>query len=389
MSLVAYEYSSDDDTDQDEDRNSDEATTVFPQQSSTRSNKLNTSNAAEEPIEDTKAFPQLALPVPKTIMNGLSVEEEDDEFLRKKAIPMTKPAPFPILTTVKTNVKNGKIQITIPSLRDFKDDTERKPIIKPIGAEKPTGLLSLLPKPKSELAFFTSKASPSVVSSIKPAVQRLIPDSVANRPRNIPSKEAVMKKASAKKPPTDKHGNNSEDSEDEERVDFFSLNSKESLPEISANEINAMVAKTAARMAEAAKQFTEPEPVEEQPCSSGLHPSRDFVLQEQDDLTSERALSSLIGGNKAKRARVDDVNIIEISSADIVPSKEDFLRRKLQEETGYVPTGHLTGDWSCTSKRKSHITYLASKAQDNAQELEAMWSANRQSRRQTQSKYGF
>lgn len=412
MSLVAYEYSSDEDSGQEDDEQPQKVSVAtlangHKEASKTTSTVTTSSTSPKEPDvsqdshldpiedEDEPTTTHLPLPAPKKVTNDLNIEEEDDEFLRKKAVPELKPTPLPTsLASIRPNVKNGKVQITIPSLKDFRNDEDDvKPKPKPIiGAELPnraTGLLSMLPKPKSELAFSSSSSGPNgpPAAKAKPIVNRLIPDSVANRPRNVPP----PKKPPAKKPETTVKptGNDSEDSDDDEKVDFFSLNLEEKLPEISANEINAMVAKRAAKMAEAVKKFDEPEAPEEQPGTSGLQPYVPRASEDPNDLANERALSSLIGGNKAKRARLDEVNIIDISSADIVPSREDFMRRQLQDETGFVPTGHLTGDWTCTSKRKSHITYLATKAQANAQELEAMWSSNRQTRRQTQSKYGF
>lgn len=411
MSLVAYDYSSDEGSDQDEVEESP-APVAAALNGPSKVSQANVATIPEisaasiptdDPIEDEEE-PAIHLPLPapkKVTTNDLNVEEEDDEFLRKKAIPEVKsllPPPPPSLARARSNMKNGKVQITIPSLKEFKDDDDLKPKSKPIvGAELPqraTSLLSMLPKPKSEAAFSapTFAQNGPAAAAAKPIVNRLIPDSVANRPRNVQPDPKASKKPLAKKQniPAKSTEKDGESSDEDEKLDFFSLNMDEKLPEISANEINAMVAKRAAKMADAVKKFDEPEVVPEpEPGTSAMHqiPQHSFV--DPNDLANERALSSLIGGNKAKRARVEEVNIIDISSADVVPSKEDFMRRKLQDETGYVPTGHLTGDWTCTSKRKSHITYLASKAQDNAQELEAMWSANRQSRRQTQSKYGF
>lgn len=402
MSLVAYDYSSDEGSDQEEDDESAPSAVIVQnvQLGASDVNKPQQNGTSEEPTEKEDLIEDdddvhLNLPAPKKVANGLNVEEEeDDEFLRKKAIPEEVAKPLPKMALPK--VRNGKVQITIPSLKDFKDDDDDKPKVKPvIGAELPkrgTGLLGMLPRPKSEVAFTAPQPGPSSAAPSKPIVIRLIPDSVANRPRNVYAEQKTAKKPPPKKESASKAPES--DDSDDEKVDFFSLNKDEALPEISANEINAMVAKRAARMAETVKKFETPEEQEPQPGSSGqqyaqMAPIPESGAEEEEDLTNERALSSLIGGNKAKRARLEQVNIIDISSADIVPTKEDFLRRKLQEETGFVPTGHLTGDWTCTSKRKSHITYLASKAADNAQELEAMWSANRQSRRQTQSKYGF
>ncbi|XP_058125606.1 uncharacterized protein LOC131282511 [Anopheles ziemanni] len=403
MSLVAYEYSSDEGSDAED--NPEETITV-----PVKSNGMRSKPEPAGPIENdaNSVSAHLPLPAPKKA-NDLNVEEEDDEFLRKKAIPETS-------LPAKPNVRNGKVQITIPSMREFKDDDaggtkKNKPVIGAALPNKSTSLLSLLPKPRTELFAKPVSATNSAAGNVAgPSTasagfnKRLVPDSVANRPRSVPAStvKAVDRKnapnagnASTQSTQSDPSSATKEDSDEEddgENVDFFSFNKVETLPTVSANEISAMVAKKAAKIAETVRKYTEPE---EQPDPYGSVGPDDGATNAQqsnpptDDLASETALAALIGGNRAKRARVEQVDLIEITSADIVPSKEDFLRRQLQDETGYVPTGHLVGDWTCTSKRKSHITQLANKAQANAQELEAMWAANRQSKRQTQSKYGF
>ncbi|XP_053687926.1 uncharacterized protein LOC128737334 [Sabethes cyaneus] len=383
MSLVAYDYSSDDGSESEE-----------VEQPKTTDIELNKGTARDDPYLNTdidlenEEIKRLPLPVPKTAYNKLNIKEEDDEFLQKKAIPEAKPAPATPFDSIRANKQNGKVQIAIPSLRDFIDEDKSKGKPKLVGAQAPkksTGLLNMLPKPK--FATFSSVDVTSVSLS-KPVVNRLVPDSVANRTRRVAGNDADAE-VKMKHPPKSTSSNVGEDSDDEENTDFFSFNSDEKLPEISANEITLMVAKKAAKMAEAVKKFDDPTPQEHDTGRIDIQQETVSVEYESNQLGNKHALATLIGGNKAKRARADNVSIIDINSADIVPSKDDFLRRKLQEETGYVPTGHLTGDWTCTSKRKSHITYLATKAQANAQELEAMWSSNRQSRRQTQSKYGF
>ncbi|XP_055536416.1 uncharacterized protein LOC129725045 [Wyeomyia smithii] len=380
MSLVAYDYSSDDESEQEIVDEQSVAPNVSPK--TVFSTNVNNGHNTDM-YDETNSRVSLNLPAPKPNIDELNIKEEDDEFLHKKAVSETKPAPPNNLNFIRANVPNRKVQIVISSLRDFENEAP-KPKAKSVGPEtskKSTGLLSMLPTPKSTTSF---PESVGVLKSPvnKPVVNRLIPDSVTNRTRNVAVNEVCSQTKIANPPePSDDTGEDS----DEEKTDFFSFNTDEKLPEISVNEIAAMVAKKAAKMAEAAKKFDEPDQVENMPGPSGFQQ----VVPVVNDLDNKQALATLIGGNRAKRARVENVNIIDISSTDIVPSKEDFLRRKLQEETGYVPTGHLTGDWTCTSKRKSHITYLASKAQANAQELEAMWSSNRQSRRQTQSKYGF
>ncbi|XP_055606896.1 proline-rich protein PRCC [Uranotaenia lowii] len=402
MSLVAYDYSSDEDSGQEETdpvpstvvNKNENGSVQLEQESESTSEPTNEINKViqEEPTN------HLHLPTPKIFtLNGVSVEEEDDEFLRKKAVPIEKPTPLiPLTKAIHSKVKNGKVQISIPSLNDFSiDETKDKPKPKAIiGAELPnrtTGLLNMLPKPKSEMAFPIHSTVPGTGQS-KSAFNMLVPDSVTQRSKNAkqPPKKPLQKPTVSSK--LDNKESDDSDGDDDEKLDFFSFNNDEKLPEISTNEINAMVAKRAARMAKAAKDFEElSNPQEEMqpgPSASQSNPAL-YTHESEQNLASDRAISSLIGGNKAKRAKLDEVQIIDINSSDIVPNEEDFMRRKLMDETGFVATGNLTGDWTCTSKRKSHITYLASKAMENAQELEAMWSANRQSRRQTQSKYGF
>uniref|UniRef100_A0A182NK97 Proline-rich protein PRCC n=1 Tax=Anopheles dirus TaxID=7168 RepID=A0A182NK97_9DIPT len=407
MSLVAYEYSSDEESAGEEPEATDK---TVKQNGNATTETTNVENEIErEPESVGQPKHLLHLPAPKHL-NDLSVEEEDDEFLRKKALPAEIPLPKPpTALPAKPKVRNGKVQITIPSMKEFLDGDDAqgtkkgKPMIGAALPQKTTNLLSLLPKPRS--ALFETKPAASTgptAANTTSFSKRLVPDSVANRPRSVPvsaAKPGSSRSAgeTSKKPPkATTQPANSEDEEDEDdaddqMVDFFSFNKVDELPTVSTNEISAMVAKKAAKIAENVRKFTEPE---EQPEATHLNEAvtQETHYQPDDgaqDLASETALSALIGGNRAKRARIEEVDLIEITSSDIVPSKEDFLRRQLQDETGYVPTGHLVGDWTCTSKRKSHITQLANKAQANAQELEAMWAANRQSRRQTQSKYGF
>ncbi|XP_058057918.1 proline-rich protein PRCC [Anopheles bellator] len=400
MSLVSYDYSSAEESDDDGAEQTTQSAKE-PLKSSADSitgpETATKRNDTDEP--DSRSVIHLQLPAPKKA-NDLNVEEEDDEFLRKKATPVE--APPAKESNIKPTLRNGKVQITIPSMNDFKDvdgpgGSKKDRVV--VGAalpKKATGLLSILPKPKTHLFQPSSKPQPSLSASSETGSgfsKRLVPDSVANRPRSVP---ASAPKSTVRPPLAPaKHSSQDPDSDDGDdgTTDYFSFNKVDTLPTVSANEITAMVAKKAAKMADTVRKFTETEAsaanVSTNQCTT--EPSASVMPEsaQPTDLANETAMAALIGGNRAKRARLEQVDLIEITSEDIVPSKEDFLRRQLQDETGYVPTGHLVGDWTCTSRRKSHITQLANKAQANAQELEAMWAANRQSRRQTQSKYGF
>uniref|UniRef100_A0A2M4CRR8 Putative mitotic checkpoint protein prcc n=1 Tax=Anopheles darlingi TaxID=43151 RepID=A0A2M4CRR8_ANODA len=414
MSLVSYDYSS---AEESEDEQTEQEPRPIPSGTSQTTSEPPKATVDSDVLQDVAANPLLPLPAPKQATNNeLDEEEEDDEFLHKKAIPADVPLPTPPppppkeLSALKAKLRNGKVQITVPSMKDFEDDEAGSAAKKSkvtIGAALPkaaTSLLNLLPKPRTAL-FAPSSSKPataatgsSTAEAAGPSfLKRLVPDSVANRPRSVPA--SVTKQTPTR--PVDQlpasgsqklpKAESSEDEDDGDN-DFFSFNKVDALPTVSANEITAMVAKKAAKIAETVRKYTEPEPSPEEDYAaqqSTMNQQPPSAATDSQDLANENALAALIGGNRAKRGRVEQVDLIEITSADIVPSKEDFLRRQLQDETGYVPTGHLVGDWKCTSKKKSHITQLASKAQANAQELEAMWASNRQSRRQTQSKYGF
>uniref|UniRef100_A0A182FH77 Uncharacterized protein n=1 Tax=Anopheles albimanus TaxID=7167 RepID=A0A182FH77_ANOAL len=409
MSLVSYDYSSAEESEEEQTEAESQ-----PISSCTRSTPQPEATGSESDLPPVAANPLLPLPAPKQATNELEEVEEDDEFLHKKAIPADVPLPTPPppppkeLAARKAKLRNGKVQITVPSMKDFEDDDAGSAAKKSkvtVGAALPkaaTSLLSLLPKPRTAL-FAPSSSKPatapsSTVDGAGPSfLKRLVPDSVANRPRSVPASSAKQSTNGLASKPAATGSQKpskaeSSDDEDDGDTDFFSFNKVDALPTVSANEITAMVAKKAAKIAETVRKYTEPEPSPEEDNAaqqSTMEQQPASAATDGQDLANENALAALIGGNRAKRGRVEQVDLIEITSADIVPSKEDFLRRQLQDETGYVPTGHLVGDWKCTSKKKSHITQLASKAQANAQELEAMWAANRQSRRQTQSKYGF
>uniref|UniRef100_U5ERC1 Putative mitotic checkpoint protein prcc n=1 Tax=Corethrella appendiculata TaxID=1370023 RepID=U5ERC1_9DIPT len=382
MSLVAYDASSDEESDEEE---------IVEENTDLKSEIANKKNRS---IEISSNFLN-QLPAPKTSV-AKEIIEEDDEFLRKKEIPVEKPTPF-----VVPQRKNGKVQITIPALRDFKDDADdtkakvkETPIIGASLPPKKSGLLDLLPKPKLSVielklpAAFSKLEIPTASSSTsKPVINKLIPDSVAKRGNH--HTPAKTKKSEIQKPQTiiAQYEDSSDDEDDQN--DFFSFNqNNDKLPEISTNEINAMVAKKQAKILETANILEKSEPPISDEQINFQQPSSSYVNQRKRDQPDD-AIRSLIGGNKAKRSKIDHVNFIDISANDIIPTREEYERKVLKGQTEYVATGNLTGDWTCTSKRKSHVTHLAAKAIANESELEAMWASNRHSRRETQSKYGF
>lgn len=324
----------------------------------------------------------LNLKLPKPIAQRINVpatpQEEDDEFLRKKSIPSATPPPVKLLNKVK-----GPVKISIPALSEFKDDPEvEKTISNYVGPAKGSSLLGILPKPRSESMMSAKQKTletQSKSTTVAKSATFLIPDSVKKR------QEAEKKKQLESKTSNLLGASYSDSDEDEETTDFFCLEKNDVLPEISTKEVNLMVAKQKASMAQRKRKIDQDLLAAAQ---SIQEPHLEEMPPPQNPDLDRMAVQQLIGGNKAKRAKLSEINIIDITDSDLMPNKEDFMRKQLTQQTQFVPTGNLMG-YDSTSKRKSQITFLAQKAVANEQELEAMWAANRQTKRASSSKYGF
>lgn len=409
MSLVAYAASSDEDSDCE---STEEIENTVPekasqglianqqqsgQQQTSKSlslpqpkHSINTKNVGD--VDDdvqTEEF-KLNLPTPKK-PQALIIEEEDDEFLHKKVQPSLVEKPNKQKPGIRQPVK-----ITIPSLADLGDDDAPKGKLVSVGPNpaKPNSLLGMLPPPKFHAGFGKPKEKPgssTTTESTKPTITKttsLVPHSVANRLKEVAAKPKPKPSATVvKKPSLGLSYNNSDDSDndDDDAGDFFSLNTEEKLPEVSASEINAMVAKKATQMAEFSKNLHETEQNAMEVDEYAAQPSSSYA-SDRDDINIE----ALIGVRAAKRSRKEDIQFIDISQDQVTLNNDEWKRNQLQNETQYQPTGRLvTGDPGAGTKKKHQITYLAHQAKANEAELQAMWATNRQSRRQTQSKYGF
>lgn len=317
----------------------------------------------DEEIDMDKPL-QFNLPPSKAI--GLQIEEEDDEFLRKKAVPP----------------QRKPVRITIPSLSDFKDE---EITVKPNqnmnrAANKLSGLLGMLPKPKSEIVFVTKPGDEKKAT--------MIPHSVLNKSKNVPAPS----KKHVKKPVENKLIANYSDSDSDGEAgtssDFFSLQVEDKLPEVSMNEINAMVAKKAAKIAETASMFEKMASgiVEEQIEEEEVAVPQPIYNNSKLD---EEAMQQLCGVKGKRKRYQEQMNVIDISSSELT-NRDEWLRNTLASSTEHQSKKNSSGeDLIPGSKRKHQITYLANQAIANEHELQAMWSQNRQSRRTTQNKYGF
>lgn len=399
MSLVAYTTSSDEDSETEDNNELGSANAIVSNQVpsatsielSTQQNGNSDDSISDEDTNDlTDTVPTLNLPQPHSTVKQLIVEEEDDEFLHKKVSSSLIQKPTPAnLGSVKRPANRQPVKISIPSLSEFVDETTVKNI-KIVGPmpNKPSGLLNMLPPPKLNLNFGkTSKQTDSVTKTTS-----LVPHSVSNRLKANPKLSTPQKPHKsttnfAANSLLSSNYSNSDDSDESDAEDFFSFNNNDKLPEVSASEISAMVAAKAAKMAEFSNKLEQPEP---STAAQGAVNQENYETQSTSQTSRNEAdIEALCGTRAAKRARKGEINFIDISQEEVVPRREDWLRNHLQASTEYQPRGCLVDDPGAGTRKKHQITYLAYQAKANEQELQAMWAANRHTRRQTQSKYGF
>ncbi|XP_055373229.1 putative uncharacterized protein DDB_G0289963 [Condylostylus longicornis] len=321
----------------------------------------------------------MKLPTPKTLSTKINAEiiEEDDEFLHKKVEkPLIEKPPPP---------KKPPVKITIPSLSQFMEfKVENKKYNTNSGTKNSLNLLDMLPQPKNEEIF----QARNLEKNKKPTstVTSLIPDHVKNRMQQSKINSTTTSKKGTKTSKSLVNISDSDESDEGENQDFFSLNLETKLPEVSEFELNAMVGKKIAEIKKTSKKIDEmvkstennvPSEIIEEPVDSG---SVDKV-----------ALQALVGASHAKRRKlVEEIQVVEISGEQILPSRDEWMRAALAAETTYQPKGVLVDEEPAPGTRKKHqITYLAHQAKANEAELQAMWAANRQNRRATASKYGF
>lgn len=374
MSLVAYESS---------DEGSDSDASMENEKIEPKAAKTVENGNSEEFQDLPEKTPELhaKLPAPKSSSRLTEiVEEEDDEFLHKKA---------PAIAIPKNIIKKGPVKITIPSLSDFKEE-KRDSKIPTVQPNKGSSLLNMLPRPKiGSITVVPEKQQQSISSEPpKPSISSanvtkksnpLIPYALMNKNREETQKNPQKKKKSQKQEESDSD-------EDEGAVggSFFSFGGDEKLPEISQNEINSMVAKKAAKMEEFMRKVNKEDEVEQEP-------EMDTAYQAGTSSDIDRtAFQALLGESKAKRTKLDEIQFVDLSAQEVMPDRDEWLRKTLRGETQFIPTGNFVEKGpNALAKRKHQISYLAMRAENNEAELEAMWASNRQTKRESKSKYGF
>jgi proline-rich protein PRCC len=295
--------------------------------------KSNGTHKLAENIEnDLKISQKLKFPQPRNNKLVIEEEEDDDEFLHKKATPILEPP------------KKEKVKIFIPKLSDFKDeddDEDRK--VKKTVLKKKNGLLDMLPKPSNSFAP-APKPKPSQTTAtipLKPSSSTTTETSSSNHETTTTKKIGLIPYSLMSHKPKNedkKKKKEDSDSEDDEATgSFFSFTSHEDLPNINDDEVKALVEREKNRIEQRKRQHEEPEVEVQQP---EINNQQEYYQQQETQIDSE-AMRALLGGNKAKRSKIQDIQIIDLDAREVLPDKEEWMRKSLAGETSYIVSGKL------------------------------------------------
>ncbi|XP_034239922.1 proline-rich protein PRCC [Thrips palmi] len=337
------------------------------------------------------------LPPPKTaVREGIEDEDSSESLGLGSKLPAPKTLTTPSLlesSIVASRGKNkkGTVKIMIPSLSDFpEDEDEPKPRKKIQPSEKGSGLFALLPPPK--------QAPP-----IKQANRSLVPNVLTRKPTPAPT--PVRKPKPSAQSAKRKHQDSDPESDgDGEGIDFFSLNKEDKLPDIPIAEVPLLPTVTEYESYGVSEVPAFPDPSSShqltdyqyqqypEPESTAAIPQadsgQDFInFNGGEDLPlDDEALKKLCGRKGRNR---EEIQILDVSGDSIMPDQREWLTKQLTEEQPRPSSKSKLFGPSSQQKRKHQITYLAHVAKENELELKNQWANNRQTRKQTQSKYGF
>lgn len=312
---------------------SDSEEEISDEENVIRSNSQQNGSKTEEVVSDLLQK-STTINLPQPSVQKSSIAEEDDEFLHKKEIPKVVPPP------TKTKVK-----IMIPRLSEFKDDDDdEKKQAKVLPVNKKSGLLNMLPKPSHSFAPAPKPQTPANAPQLQPPSLKL--NSLDEKPSEATKKIGLIpyslmshkpKATDGKKPAKAK--DESDDEDDEPVSSFFTFSSNDDeLPKVNEDEIKALVEKEAARIEQRKRQHEQAESEPQEEIQSNSYDQYDHDQQPVD----EEALKALLGGNKAKRSKIDNIQFIDLSAAEVMPNREEWKRKTLAGETSYQPTGHIT-----------------------------------------------
>lgn len=120
-------------------------------------------------------------------------------------------------------------------------------------------------------------------------------------------------------------------------------------------------------------------PIDENTCGS--------QYPEADDTEAFKQDAEFLRLQGKKQHGREEINIIDVNADDFTNPSE--LTKHLTEEQAYQSHRKKDNQPSSQQKRKHQIHYLAFQAKERELELQNQWSQNKQTKKQTQAKYGF
>lgn len=243
-----------------------------------------------------------------------------------------------------------------------------------------TGLFSVLPPPKTVVAPTT----------------KFVPNSVAKKPLIQP--KTVKPQAQKQNNDANNHIDDIEDNEDDKQSSgsFFFTSTFDNLPEIKLPIQEP--AKSNVRNFDSARNVQEVDLRTNRYFAEMVNASRaqnmvqEVVEESAEEKLVKEAYTNLVGKSrkaKGKGNKNQEIDIIDVNAADIMPDPREWMTKSWTEEQPAPSTCKKEDEPSLQQRRKHQITYLAYQARLNEQELKNQWALNKVSRKQTQAKYGF
>ncbi|XP_068914681.1 proline-rich protein PRCC isoform X1 [Tenebrio molitor] len=353
MALVAYDYDSGSENEEDEVSTS-AAVIINTEDASKDKKKVEetiTVNQSSEEVNNGNDVPQILSQLPESKSSTANIVEEKIEDF----IPKYRPA------TETKEKKPQKTKILIPSLSEFEDEEDEPEPKKRKTSIKSSGLLSILPPVKGS-PLSTKSFIPNVLKN-KPQIseksKKLLPNAVRQKAEQ--AKTAAIKKIIR----TTEHGNDAESDDDIEVPETFD---------------DEMWQKVCGRRTKPKPQVIQAiEEVAREPMVNiAPEPVKPY------DGLDNAAFKELVGKSK----RPVNIKLIDINEEEIIPDKDVWLTKSLTDPDT-APKAAVENPVDPTRKKKHHITYLAEQAKANEQELQSQWSASKHTRNQTRAKYGF
>ncbi|XP_058792037.1 proline-rich protein PRCC [Phymastichus coffea] len=359
-------------------------------------------NGKNDSIESKLDFN--VLPGPVALSNNYAITEADNLPLPKKVDYSNVEKP--------PKKKKGPTKIIIPSLADFQDDDDdSKPIShnKKHPSQKGSGLIGILPPPKS-LSMTANSMIPNVLTKKAPASRTPVQETSNNlQPTKIIQKAFQSKSTAPTLKSLSSYNSDSEEEDDKHQSlsvqDFFSLStpskiSDEHLPSLSAEDMKLETIQESSHVKEpetivssSVMNLPKQEILLKNKVEVGPKlpvPEQEAHLDKQGNIVlNEQSIQYLCGRQGVKRKHeLENIEIIDINGEDMKPDEREWMVKALTEEQVHRPLNMGAGP-SGTSKKKHQITYLAHQAKAMELELKNQWAQNKANRQQTRQKYGF